>query len=351
MTSNSKSFNLATPETYRRSSQDLADEAPDEIHPDDPVTPTPNPTTQNPPTDGLSEMKTLLAQQQVQFQQYVAERDAQQQSRIDQLQHLVQQTYITQHQAPQLSTDAAQSAATPDNPTDDPITRFAQVMQMTTEQTNANITASLRAHATEQQSGPRAKQAEESRLNSLANTHWHKKDKLIGYANFTQWKKSMETDAIYIDASNVLSGRTADDENTDMGRHSLTVRARLLHARLAARMTPEVGRAVHIDDTFHPAIIWQRLHDLYSVSKAEERLAFTKTALNLMPQGNPIEMLHQWEELNQFLHDRQYTAQELFHDMAIILMGDWQKTFMTAQLDELFTKSKRNDQHVFDMPD
>ena len=110
MTSNSKSFNLATPETHRRSSQDLANEAQAEMQPDDdPVTPTPNPTAQPTHNDGMSEMQAMFHQ----FQQFMAERDAQQQGRIDRLEQMVQQTSIAQQQQP---VEAAQPDASIHNP-------------------------------------------------------------------------------------------------------------------------------------------------------------------------------------------------------------------------------------------
>ena len=68
-------------------------------------------------------------------------------------------------------------------------------------------------------------------------------------------------------------------------------------------MNPEVARAVHLDDTLTPSVIWVRLENLYRISRAEERLSFTKTALNLTPQSNPIEMLYHWEALYQILKD------------------------------------------------
>lgn len=370
---------LATPETSRRAHRDSVNDPQDEQMPDEPVTPTPNPP--QPRNDGLGEIRALFLQQQAQIDQMNAARDAEQHARdarenerFNQMQQLMQQAFIHQHQPqqqhyaqdqqiPEPNPSPAENENLPHRPDDQPpqydapnsnsdmLRQLAQIMTYTNEQTNANITASMRAHTSEQQSGPGAKRAEESRLNSLASTNWTRKDKLTGHTNYGEWKKSMLTEATYLESKDVLIGNRHAFDPSEMGRHSWDVKSRLLHARLAARMNPEVARAVHLDDTLTPSVIWVRLENLYRISRAEERLSFTKTALNLTPQSNPIEMLYHWEALYRILKDREYEVEEIFHDIAIILLGDWQKTFLTAQLDDLFTKSKRDEQHMFDIPD
>ena len=176
---------LATPETSRRAHRDSVNDPQDEQMPDEPVTPTPNPP--QPRNDGLGEIRALFLQQQAQIDQMNAARDAEQHARdarenerFNQMQQLMQQAFIHQHQPqqqhyaqdqqiPEPNPSPAENENLPHRPDDQPpqydapnsnsdmLRQLAQIMTYTNEQTNANITASMRAQMSEQQSGPGAK--------------------------------------------------------------------------------------------------------------------------------------------------------------------------------------------------
>ena len=48
--------------------------------------------------------------------------------------------------------------------------------------------------------------------------------------------------------------------------------------------------------------------------------------------------------------DKQYTTGEIYHDVGIVLLGDWQRGFIRTQLDDLFAMSKDDEAPVLDMP-
>lgn len=73
-----------------------------------------------------------------------------------------------------------------------------------------------------------------------------------------------------------------------------------------------------------PQEIWRRLNDRYGLSYAEEILVLVKTLMNLHPQGNPVAMMRQYQELTTLMEEKQYTIDEIGHDIGIILLGDYQ---------------------------
>ena len=89
-----------------------------------------------------------------------------------------------------------------------------------------------------------------------------------------------------------------------------------------------IKQQVYIDWIQSPHILWQRLNAIYGFSPAEERLLTIKTMINLQPQGNPIAMMCQWEDLVSQIKEKAYSAADICHNIGIILLGDWQKTYV-----------------------
>ena len=71
--------------------------------------------------------------------------------------------------------------------------------------------------------------------------------------------------------------------------------------------------------------------------------------INLQPQGNPIAMMRQWEDLVSWIKEKAYSAADICHDIGIILLGDWQKTYVWGVLDDFFALSKEGKVHCLDM--
>lgn len=74
-----------------------------------------------------------------------------------------------------------------------------------------------------------------------------------------------------------------------------------------------------------------------------------KTMLNLTPQGNHTAMMRQWESITKTMESKGYTPQEIYHDIGIILIGDWQRAYVRTRLDELFASSKAGGEHTINM--
>ena len=71
--------------------------------------------------------------------------------------------------------------------------------------------------------------------------------------------------------------------------------------------------------------------------------------INLQPQGNPIAMMCQWEDLVSQIKEKAYSAADICHNIGIILLGDWQKTYVWGALDDFFALSKEGKVHHLDM--
>ena len=160
----------------------------------------------------------------------------------------------------------------------------------------------------------------------------------------------MLIDADYLNARHILTGTREHLLDDDLQHFSWEVCARLLHTRILDQLSPDVSKTIQTSHIQEPSEIWQRLEALYGLSKAEERLLLVKTMMNLKPQGNPLAMMRHWQQLGLAMMDKQYTAAEIYHDMGIVLLGDWQRGFIRSQLDDLFTRSKEGRAHVLDMP-
>lgn len=297
-----------TPGTQRRLSEDLAQQAQSEPY-IDPGTPTPMPNNQQ-PNNEMDEIRQLVVQQQAQM--------AQQQAQMTQLQLNLQQALANQQQQQ------------PMNAGNDLALQLAQVLQ--TNQSNID-----------------PKEKEENRLVKLSETHWRKYTPLQGRSNFAEWKNNMLVDADYLNARDVLVGNRKNYPNGELQQFSWNVCDRLLHTRILDRLSPEVFKTIQTSRIQNPSQILHRLEALYGLSKAEERLLLVKTMMNLTPQGNPLAMMRQWQQIGLTLMDKQYAAGDIYHDIGIVLLGDWQRGFVRTQLDDLFAMSKDNEAHVLDM--
>ena len=57
----------------------------------------------------------------------------------------------------------------------------------------------------------------------------------------------------------------------------------------------------------------------------------------------------QWEALTTWVKEKAYSATDIYHDIGILLLGDWQKTFVRGALDDYFALSMEGKVHRLDM--
>ena len=110
-----------------------------------------------------------------------------------------------------------------------------------------------------------------------------------------------------------------------------------------------IQQQVYTDQIQSPHTLWRRLNTIYSLSSAEERLLTIKTIINLQPQNNPIAVMCQWEALTSQVKEKAYSATDICHDIGILLLSDWQKTFVRGALDDYFALSMEGKVHCLDM--
>lgn len=192
---------------------------------------------------------------------------------------------------------------------------------------------------------------EERRLHELAKTHWRDTRRLQGRDNYSEWRKNLLFDADYIGARDVLLHPNNVPKGTSLQLAHYNTSKQLLHTRILDRLTLDILHQVQTDHTQHPNEILSHLDTIYGVSPAEERLLLVKTLMNLKPNGNTVAMMRQWQRITTEIERKGYDVSEICHDIGIILLGDFQRSFVRTQLDSLFAGSKRDRFHEMDMDD
>ena len=190
---------------------------------------------------------------------------------------------------------------------------------------------------------------EEERIVRTSELYWRDHGfKLTGRENFALWQKAILRDAEYIDARNLLEEGTPET-NDPIQKAGLAMRNRLLESRIQNMLPLNIQQHVYTDRIQSPHTLWRRLNIVYGLSPAEERLLTIKTMINLQPQNNPIAMMRQWEALTTQVKEKAYSASDICHDIGILLLGDWQKTFVRGALDDYFALSMEGKVHRLDM--
>ncbi|EYE89959.1 uncharacterized protein EURHEDRAFT_468329 [Aspergillus ruber CBS 135680] len=154
-----------------------------------------------------------------------------------------------------------------------------------------------------------------------------------------------------IDARNILLRPNDIPKDISLQLARYTTPKRLLHTRILDRLTLDILQQAHTDHTQHPSEILSHLDTVYGVSLAEERLLLVKMLMNLRPNGNAVAMMRQWQRLTTEIERKKYYFSEPCHDIGIIFLGDFQRSFICTQLDSLFPSSKRGRFHEIDMDD
>ncbi|ODM17047.1 hypothetical protein SI65_05760 [Aspergillus cristatus] len=203
----------------------------------------------------------------------------------------------------------------------------------------------------ERSDGQSAIDREEKRLHQLAKTHWRETRRLQGRENYSEWRKNLLIDADYIGARDVLLHPDRVSKDTPLQTTFFDTSKRLLHTRTLDRLTLDILHQVQTNHTQTPSEILARLDTIYGVSPAEERLLLVKTLMNLKPNGDTVSMMRQWQRITTEIEQKKYDASELCHDIGIVLLGDFQRSFVRTQLDSLFAGSKRDQFHEMDMDD
>ena len=192
---------------------------------------------------------------------------------------------------------------------------------------------------------------EESRIIRGSERYWRDHGfKLAGRENFALWQQAILRDAEYIDARDLLEKGAPESSNNDpVETAGLATKNRLLETRILSMLPLNIQQQVYTDRIQSPHILWQKLNAIYGLSPAEERLLTIKTMINLQPQSNPIAMMRQWEDLVSRIKEKAYSVTDICHDIGIILLGDWQKTYVRGALDDFFALSKEGKVHRLDM--
>lgn len=329
------------PRADRQTSEDLAREA-DAASSGmiiGPGLPTPMPTNQQPrmagqsaqPTqqdmmDMMREMHAYMQHQQAHAAAQEARLQAQaaaQEARIQELQTALENATINMNDLQQQPSQADPNAAL-----------MAQFMSLLQSNTNQD---------------PLEK--EENRITRLSTQHWRDHGpRLIGRENFALWQRAILIDAEYIGGREILDNEIdTPPEGDPIEKTRWEVRSRLLHTRILDMLPMNIQQQVQMDHLQSPVELWRRLGNIYGLSQAEERLVNVKTLINLHPQGNHMAMMRQWQELTSLMKEKKYTADEIYHDIGITLLGDWQKTFVRGELDTFFATSKEKDIHQLDI--
>ena len=192
---------------------------------------------------------------------------------------------------------------------------------------------------------------EESRIIRRSERYWRDHGfKLAGRENFALWQQAILRDAEYIDARDLLEHEAPENsDNNPVEAAGLATKNQLLETRILSMLPLNIQQQVYTYSIRSPHILWQRLNGIYGLSPAEERLLTIKTMINLQPQGNPIAMMRQWEVLVSRIKEKAYSVNDICHDIGIILLGDWQKTYVRGVLDDFFDLSNEGKVHHLDM--
>ena len=190
---------------------------------------------------------------------------------------------------------------------------------------------------------------EEERIVRTSERYWRNHGfKLTGRENFALWQKAILRDAEYISARDLLEEGTPET-NDPIQKAGLAMKNRLLENRIQNTLPLNIQQQVYTDRIQSPHTLWRRLNTIYGLSPAEERLLTIKTMINLQPQYNPIAMMRQWEALTTRVKEKAYSATDICHDIGILLLSDWQKTFVRGALDDYFALSMEGKVHCLDM--
>ena len=104
--------------------------------------------------------------------------------------------------------------------------------------------------------------------------------------------------------------------------------------------------------TLSTPLIRPRLTQLdikYSLFLAEEQLYIIKTWMNLQPQENIVQMMHQWQQIFECLVKLGATFEDVYVDTGIVLLDDWNRVYIYGKLDDFFLKLKKEMHHRIDM--
>lgn len=191
---------------------------------------------------------------------------------------------------------------------------------------------------------------EDNRIKRLTQFHWRDYvPRLVGRDNYTRWRQSILLDAHFIEAKDILVHEITQPPEDPIEQTRWAVKSRLLHTRILETLSTDIQEQMQLQEILCPVHLWRRLNLMYGLSPAEERLVNVKTLINLRPQGNPIAMLRQWEALTNIMKARGYTASDIYHDIAIILIADWQKPYVRGQLDDFFARSRKMNVNQLDI--
>ena len=190
---------------------------------------------------------------------------------------------------------------------------------------------------------------EEERIVRTSERYWRNHGfKLTGRENFALWQKAILRDAEYIGARDLLEEGTPET-NDPIQKAGLAMKNQLLENRIQNTLLLNIQQHVYTDWIQSPHTLWRRLNTIYGLSPAEERLLTIKTMINLQPQNNPMAMMCQWEALTTQVKEKAYSATDICHDIGILLLSDWQKTFVRGALDDYFALSMEGKVHRLDM--
>ena len=163
---------------------------------------------------------------------------------------------------------------------------------------------------------------EEDRLTKNARDYWLEIPKLWGRENYWTWWIQIENDA------NILKALSVILEQSGQVDRCWEICNQLLVKCMISSMILEVVLEMQTKHFQSVYKIVSYLNSMYTTSQVKKWMILHKTMLNLILQSNHTAMMRQWKFIIKTMKSKEYTSQEIYHDIGIILIVDWQWAYV-----------------------
>jgi hypothetical protein len=300
-----------------------------------PPTPTPNPFGQMP---GQMPQSNQANQNPPQIDPQYAALQAQiqnQQNAMDQMRQMLEamQSQQQQPQPPPHFLGGQQAFWTPGAPTTGPI-----------PMTMPPQSPWQREHAEREAAITESEQIKRLARDQLAGS---RPPKLQGAANYDQWREAILAESDLWGARSFL----LDSRNDQPPQHAdqitfarWSARNLGLKSRIELSLSSEVKDMLPLFPEVTSVYLWKRLESMYQTSLAERRLLLLQTFRDITPQGNALAMMRYLENVVFKLHKLGTKAEDIYHDFALLALGDWEKKRFGDIITKWFDSSKKTGQ-------
>ncbi|KAN0071470.1 hypothetical protein V8E54_009471, partial [Elaphomyces granulatus] len=161
--------------------------------------------------------------------------------------------------------------------------------------------------------------------------------------NYTEWHESFLVDAEAIKARDILDERQqkppAGLSNLDTAIWHAKYDVLLRH--LLSTLSPSILQGLQMIDRTNLFDILDHYKAEYGISPAKERLGLVKALKELTIQdGDYRNVLFKFRKIMQRLQTMEISADDLFHDLFIITIKDYNKLYVDSQLDDYFAANR-----------